>query len=294
MAAICANPEEDAPRLIFADYLEEQGETARADFIRVQCELAELDGDGTQCPVCYWSIRQDGCQVGNCSYRPDKHHYDYPGWSQRQKGYHELRQRERELWESQFQNGEWVIMPELAGRDWHVCLPTDNLASATEAGLLPILVVRRGFVAEIRCGIATLMGGPCQACDGVGILDQVMNWCRCIPCNGTGRIPGIGPTLVRQQPVVKVVITDKRPGREPGEYLAERYGRYRWFKADHGIGREMELPAEVFELACPGDMPDDAAVPPPWWFRTEQSAIDALSKACLLLVQSRAQELAQS
>jgi len=41
---ILAHPDDDAPRLIFADWLEEQGDSARAEFIRVQCALdgAEL------------------------------------------------------------------------------------------------------------------------------------------------------------------------------------------------------------------------------------------------------------
>ena len=42
-AAILANPADDAPRLIFADYLDENGEPERAEFIRAQVELARLD-----------------------------------------------------------------------------------------------------------------------------------------------------------------------------------------------------------------------------------------------------------
>lgn len=38
--AVIANPDDDSPRLIYADYLEEQGEYERAEFIRVQVELA--------------------------------------------------------------------------------------------------------------------------------------------------------------------------------------------------------------------------------------------------------------
>ncbi len=34
-------PEDDAPRLIFADYLEENGHSERAAFIRLQCEIAQ-------------------------------------------------------------------------------------------------------------------------------------------------------------------------------------------------------------------------------------------------------------
>jgi uncharacterized protein (TIGR02996 family) len=39
---IIAHPDDDAPRLVFADWLEEQGETARAEFIRVQVERSRL------------------------------------------------------------------------------------------------------------------------------------------------------------------------------------------------------------------------------------------------------------
>lgn len=48
LQAVCANPEDDAPRLVYADFLEESGDpvrVARAEFIRVQCELARLPED---------------------------------------------------------------------------------------------------------------------------------------------------------------------------------------------------------------------------------------------------------
>jgi uncharacterized protein (TIGR02996 family) len=40
---ICANPEDDTPRLIYADWLDERGEEARAEFIRVQCEMYQRE-----------------------------------------------------------------------------------------------------------------------------------------------------------------------------------------------------------------------------------------------------------
>ena len=40
---IRARPDDDLPRLICADWLEEQGEADRARFIRVQCRIAELE-----------------------------------------------------------------------------------------------------------------------------------------------------------------------------------------------------------------------------------------------------------
>ena len=45
LRAVCAAPDDDAPRLVYADWLEETGEPAniaRAEFIRLQCELAPL------------------------------------------------------------------------------------------------------------------------------------------------------------------------------------------------------------------------------------------------------------
>jgi uncharacterized protein (TIGR02996 family) len=40
MRTIVESPEDDAPRLVYADYLQEHGEADRAEFIRIQCELA--------------------------------------------------------------------------------------------------------------------------------------------------------------------------------------------------------------------------------------------------------------
>ena len=44
--AISDRPEDDLPRLLYADYLDESGAPERAEFIRVQIELANLpEGD---------------------------------------------------------------------------------------------------------------------------------------------------------------------------------------------------------------------------------------------------------
>ena len=51
LADICAHPDDDAPRLIYADWLEERGQrgdAARAEFIRVQCALERGDGDARE------------------------------------------------------------------------------------------------------------------------------------------------------------------------------------------------------------------------------------------------------
>ena len=40
---IAADPAADLPRLVYADWLEEHGQDLRAEFIRVQCEIAKLE-----------------------------------------------------------------------------------------------------------------------------------------------------------------------------------------------------------------------------------------------------------
>lgn len=44
LQAILENPDEDAPRLIYADWLEERGDP-RGEFIRIQCHLAAMSAD---------------------------------------------------------------------------------------------------------------------------------------------------------------------------------------------------------------------------------------------------------
>jgi uncharacterized protein (TIGR02996 family) len=44
--AILADPDADAPRLVYADWLEERGDAHRAEFIRVLCAFARLPPDG--------------------------------------------------------------------------------------------------------------------------------------------------------------------------------------------------------------------------------------------------------
>jgi uncharacterized protein (TIGR02996 family) len=44
LADVVEHPDDDTPRLVYADWLEDHGDADRAEFIRVQCELARLEG----------------------------------------------------------------------------------------------------------------------------------------------------------------------------------------------------------------------------------------------------------
>ncbi|MBY0513340.1 MAG: TIGR02996 domain-containing protein [Gemmataceae bacterium] len=62
LAAITAHPTEDTPRLVYADWLEENGQPVRAEFIRVQCavkHLEELPAEKQRPHVHLWRRNQE-------------------------------------------------------------------------------------------------------------------------------------------------------------------------------------------------------------------------------------------
>jgi uncharacterized protein (TIGR02996 family) len=135
LRAIIAEPDDDLPRLIFADFLDERGEGERAEFIRVQCELATLVGDGSRRCACGWPTQTDeGCQADNRSFRPSQQSGKYAGWHKRQTQLYALRRRERELRKTPG-SSEWIPKPVTdVARVPHPAIPWE---------------FRRGFVAEV-------------------------------------------------------------------------------------------------------------------------------------------------
>ena len=63
LAAIRATPEEDTPRLVFADWLDENGDPDRAEFIRLQCECARFADEDCDSYAMYAFLR-DHYSVG--------------------------------------------------------------------------------------------------------------------------------------------------------------------------------------------------------------------------------------
>ncbi len=51
LRAICETPEDDTPRLVYADWLEDNSQAARGEFIRVQCRLDRLSPDDPTRPA---------------------------------------------------------------------------------------------------------------------------------------------------------------------------------------------------------------------------------------------------
>lgn len=133
LRAVLADPGSDDSRLIYADYLDEQGEADRAEFVRVQCRIAALNAE---------LMSDEDCNATNC-----------PGCGERR----ELQRRERELWlmaVAEELPARWVLPPpdgftfrKLPGNEWE----TDGRPHISQAEY------RRGFVAEIRLPLAAYL-----------------------------------------------------------------------------------------------------------------------------------------
>lgn len=66
LSAIIADPDNDLPRLIAADWWQERGEEERAEFVRLQCELVRIDRKVEVCEFCGtldWSVHRVPCRV---------------------------------------------------------------------------------------------------------------------------------------------------------------------------------------------------------------------------------------
>lgn len=176
LAGIIAVPADDLRRLVLCDWLEELQEddaTARAEFIRVQCELASRPG-------CGHPARRVLYLDGTCSVCP-------------------LLRRQSELW------GEH-------GREWFgdtaLWLSTDKheRASPHVAGY----IVQRGFPAVWRGPLADWCGSECGRCR-TWTIGRRGERPACGACHSTGRTVGIGAAVVAAHPVERVVLTSMPP-----------------------------------------------------------------------------------
>lgn len=275
--AILERPDDDAPRLVYADWLDERagpGDADYAAFIRCQIELARLpacDSD-PPCKLLNEGIPEEaqGWCLNCC------HHG---------KRRDELLARERELWGSYPDS----TMREVIRREcpplesWNV-LPGTWCQPGHYTGT-PLAIVRRGFVDEIRCTAAAFVGGPCGRCEGEGgrmdydVSEEAPTFC--IPCDGTGRTPGLAAALAGRQPIVSVVLTDKRPdcNNDPSP-------RWAWFNGMRWGGDDdpANLPYELFH-PLGGDVGD--GLDGMREYESEADALAALSAACVALLTAR-------
>ncbi len=188
---ILEDPADDAPRIVYSAWLQEEaGDELRAEFVRVQLELARMSDVPQQrphwIPVCEPAYRQ---------------------WERAET----LRRRELDLW-SMGVSGSLDAVPD----EWTITV-------AGHAKGEHNAFISRGFVSEVRLTCATFMGGPCgrQCWKVVGSEYTVAyeserpdaSLVRCPGCHGTGRVEGLAAALFAAHPIERVTLTDREPTR---------------------------------------------------------------------------------
>jgi uncharacterized protein (TIGR02996 family) len=261
LAGICAYPDDDLRRLVAADWLTEHGEEERAEFIRTGCELATL-GASVMCSR-PGSRMGDGCDNSGC-----------PRCGP-----------ERRL---------WIQSINLFRVNWQAWFPDAIATDHAElgygmAGHDPSegVLIRRGFVSEVRAPLAWLIGGECQEC---GHEESRIDPSTCPYCSGTGRTPAHLDELVRTYPITRVVVTDREPRPNTAEEGAVEW--WGWYVVGELMEQEeYDLPTELWpqlrhhrtSLAWDRDRPSR------WCqFPTREAALDALSDALLNPARERA------
>ena len=172
-------PFDNTPRLVYADYLDENGQEERAEFIRVQCDILQL-----------YEIE---CK---CTFSPNNR----SSTCDRCKEAHKLEKRQDRLlaqnkpdWFTNYYQYVTVLKP-----------VTQEQRTGTT-----FLVVRNGFISEVYCTLETFVGGECQRCYGLGVTNaDGIAELTCMQCNGFKETVGIAADLFAEQPITKVVITN--------------------------------------------------------------------------------------
>lgn len=280
--AVLDSPEDDTVRLVYADWLDERaqpGDSVRAEFIRLQIEIAKIQKD---------------CLCGSCvNLRGGGQHHNGPcGIDGRDYGggQHYRRKRQYELFEaiglsaevdSRLFNSVYEVFPQ-----------------QTPDG--PYVVWRRGFADKVIGTRRQLAGeyacGKCEQYAGRGRVPGDTNlrnsiWLPCDWCDGTGYDdPADGVIdLYRSQPITDVQFTDLIP-----RYHA-RYKQYDLVPVgDFPLDEDAEsIPDAIWDA-----MDDDALlntfhgkynfqlVTSSFDFPTAKLAVDAARAALLIYIRS--------
>lgn len=243
--AIIERSRDDDLRLVFADWLEENGETALSELIRVQIELAKLYRCGNP------NIA-DECSDPECKRCL-------------------LRRRERELLEEH--GSGWC--PELP----HVCWRIEGVSRVRGSGRIWDCSFRHGFVSYVSCTEAEWLGVMCQWCAGRGethVFGQDYPN-ECPTCHGTGLVGGHGEAICRVAPIEGVILVGKEPW---GTYVRQWSGRFSWYRGASIEHPSSDIDGRLWDMLTNFDDENDGGK----FYSTESAARAALSLAAVNVV----------
>lgn len=251
MEAICADPADDTVRLVYADVLDDCGQSDRAALIRTQVELARigpepkqvsgtvralktgdirLDADAAHLPTISVGDRVDvKAWAPRSGLRTERLHgllvaekipretcgfllrRDEMSGPYPKERADELLRREDELIRSHARRWLRDTLPAGVYQDYDRWEHKGGLIRSKRDDTQHV-VFRRGFVAEVRCTTAAWVGERCYACMEP---NEDVSDRRCRLCRGSGRVNAHGPALVRAAPLTRVVLSDREPYYQP-------------------------------------------------------------------------------
>jgi uncharacterized protein (TIGR02996 family) len=271
---IVSAPFDATPRLVYADLLEENGDATHAEFVRVQCRMAELGG-------C------EKPKIGATRHAPSRTFYCLEcEWCL-------LRTVESRLW--------WTLDPPpsvgkdmgraLAGRfkadHWYIQTESVSVKIVTKGSELN-LYVRRGFPERLEIGLQSYVGRPCELCYATGywMRGDMSPWnpkglYKCRACKGKGRFGCLADAIVRACPVVHIDVPDTWDNPDGT-----------WHRASSHRGEPRQrLPDEIFDLLPPAPNVGRDGTGPVTWKEYPRDGIDcheALSRALIDFGRTRA------
>lgn len=276
--AILRHPEEDTPRLMYADWLDENDQPERAEFIRLQVALAWPDSQLPQCSVCEGRGKDPHQKKGGATLR------DCPACNGDGTARNAMRLRVAELWTQSVwkqlsSNGVHFVHAEPAAP----IMPPQRLTAVASRGFVGGLYFPRMSSVCERARVA------CRACEGKGYVftknhsifsRQGHNICAdCRTCRGMKTLAEgdwqftkTALDLAREHPIQRVWVGDAVPEKDWCEDLKQPL--YFWHTPASGVSFVVgyELPPIIFsELPIEGDSVKQ--------FATEAEALDALAVA---------------
>lgn len=277
MARIVAEPEDLDTRLVFADYLDDQGDHDRAAFIRLQIDLhpdpacGECKGTGVlplhlPCPCTRYGAR--GGKGGAA--------FDVLG------------RRVYALWK--------LVWPTLV-RD----LPLTDEAPADHPFLVhcglgtrqATYVASNGFIETVHTTHDAFVDRDCDACQGRGMTyllptpesggSRIATPITCSVCNGRRTLPGIARTLAKLAPVRHITLTDCHP-IETANNVTLPYDSWLLDPTPRlvGLRERRHLHHSLFTF-LPARSPTDPIMAAHYPHNAKPSALEALAQAALSL-----------
>jgi uncharacterized protein (TIGR02996 family) len=206
---VCQDPSDDVARLAYADALEERGEDARAEFVRVQVEL--------------WARRDE---------------YDSYDLMERGPTYDALQRREWELLEAHWQ--DWLPLRPAHCANLLGSSPSCGTSVTFRRGFPCEVSLTAESFAGGSCGRCSGSGwvrvhdGFIRE-DGYGSRRE-----DCPACRGEGKTPGHAAALFRGAPIERVTLRDREPVRVSS-------GLWEFVVSDDPTRRNA-IPWELFDL----------------------------------------------